>query len=168
MIVVADAGPLIYLSAVGKFELLRELYQSLVVPATVYEEVVVHGAGLPGSRELADATWIETAPHDEASLLWQLLSDELDDGEAAALWIASTRRAELVLVDDRAARIAARRLKLDVKGTLGVLIEAKVRGHISAVSPLLQGLVDAGMWIAEDVVRVVCARAGEDPPELER
>lgn len=43
MIIVADAGPLIYLSAVGKFELLRELYRSLVVPATVYEEVVVRG-----------------------------------------------------------------------------------------------------------------------------
>ncbi|MEI7894178.1 MAG: hypothetical protein WCI05_13880 [Myxococcales bacterium] len=47
MIVVADAGPLIHLSAIGQLELLRRLSPQVLVPRAVLEEVVVVGAGLP-------------------------------------------------------------------------------------------------------------------------
>ena len=167
MIIVADAGPLIHLSKIGHLHLLQELYGRIIVPAAVYEEVVVRGAGLPGSRELAGATWVEIIEHDVTLPLWRLLRDDLDAGESAALSIASARHADLVLVDDRAARIAARRLGLGVKGTLGVLIDAKAQGRIHAVSPLLRALVTSGMWMTEAVVRAVCAQAGEEPPDLD-
>lgn len=49
MIVVADSGPIIALSAVGRLDLLAALYQRIVVPQQVYDEVVVKGAGLPAA-----------------------------------------------------------------------------------------------------------------------
>ncbi len=59
MIVVADASPLIYLSALGRLDLLRVLYVRVLVPRTVFDEVVVVGQGEVGSGEVTAATWIE-------------------------------------------------------------------------------------------------------------
>ena len=58
MIVVPDAGPLIYLGGANELELLRKLYDEVVVPRVVHDEVVVAGAGLPGAREVAACRWI--------------------------------------------------------------------------------------------------------------
>jgi len=66
MIVVPDAGPLIYLAGAGHLDLLPQLYDRVVVPRVVFDEIVVAGAGLTGSREVAEAAWIhvEAAPPD--------------------------------------------------------------------------------------------------------
>jgi hypothetical protein len=65
VIIVPDAGPLIYLGGAGHLELLRTLYAEVVVPRIVVDEIVIAGAGLTGAREVAAATWIrveEVAP----------------------------------------------------------------------------------------------------------
>lgn len=49
-IVVADAGPIIALAAIGKFELLRELATDVIVPRAVFAEVVA-GAPSPGGQQ---------------------------------------------------------------------------------------------------------------------
>lgn len=59
MIVVPDAGPLIYLAGAGHLELLPQLYDRVVVPRVVLDEIVVAGAGLTGSREVAAAEWLK-------------------------------------------------------------------------------------------------------------
>ncbi len=51
MIVIPDAGPLIYLAGAGQLELLTRLYVKVVVPRVVYEEVTIAGEGLTGSAE---------------------------------------------------------------------------------------------------------------------
>ena len=45
MIVVADSSVLIYLAAIGRFDLLATLYGHIFIPNTVYDEVVNQGAG---------------------------------------------------------------------------------------------------------------------------
>ena len=52
---ISDASILIHLSAIGRFHLLMDLFQEIVIPEGVYEEVVVEGWGLPGSLETAEA-----------------------------------------------------------------------------------------------------------------
>jgi predicted nucleic acid-binding protein len=59
MIAVVDATPLIYLAAIGKFDLLRSLYGRIVIPAAVFEEVVIQGPGQWGAAETAAADWID-------------------------------------------------------------------------------------------------------------
>lgn len=56
MIVVADSSPLIYLSVLGKLELLRALYGTVLVPRAVFDEVVVAGDGVDDRAGRREAT----------------------------------------------------------------------------------------------------------------
>lgn len=85
----------------------------------------------------------------------------LDAGEAAALALARRENADLVLIDERRGRAAAKRLGLPVQGTLGVLVHAKRARAIERVEPLLHALIDVGFWISDDVVRRALEAAGE-------
>lgn len=163
MLVVADAGPLIYLSAVGQLELLRRLHDRVLVPRVVFEEVVERGAGLPGSLEVAQANWLEILSVAATDPILQTLLTTLDAGEAAALALARRENADLVLIDERRGRAAARRLGLQVQGTLGVLVRAKRAGTIEKAEPLLRALLDAGFWISDQMIRRTLEAAGEAP-----
>ena len=65
------------------------------------------------------------------------------------------------MVDDAAARACARALDIPILGTGGALILAKRRGLIPSVAAALQALRDAGFWLSEDVMRLLCRLAGE-------
>lgn len=161
MIVVADAGPIIHLSLIGRVDLLAALYGRVLVPTAVYKEVVQAGAGLPGSTELRDAPWAEVAEYSPVADLPKTLSSRLHSGEAAALRLALSRRADLVLSDDRQARTAARELGLQVIGTLGVLVEAKRQNQSLELAPLLLDLKTRGVWLSNDLIGAVLQRVGE-------
>jgi predicted nucleic acid-binding protein len=161
VIIVADAGPLIYLSEVGALHLLRDLYGSVLIPRAVYDEVVVRGHGEPGSAEVASSSFIQVSDSPLASPLRMSLLMELDAGEAAAITLAVEQRADLVLVDERKGRAVAQRLGLRVRGTLGVLVEAKRRGHVGLVEPILARLVGAGFRISTTVRDEILRSAGE-------
>ena len=59
MIVVVDSTPLIYLGAIGRFDLLRSLYGRILIPFAVFDEVVNQGEGRWGARETAAADWVD-------------------------------------------------------------------------------------------------------------
>jgi predicted nucleic acid-binding protein len=90
------------------------------------------------------------------------LRDELDRGEAETLALAVALRADLVLLDEKARRLAARRLGLRVAGVLGILLEAKASGLIPAVDPPVSALRQrAGFYISQEVYLHVLRLAGE-------
>lgn len=159
MIVVPDAGPLIYLGGAGQLELLARLFVGVVVPAIVFDEVVVAGVGLTGAAEVAAAGWIRVVDAEpEQSLL-----DRLDRGEAAAIPLAQRLSATL-LVDDSAARTVAVARGLVVVGTLGVLLRGKANGLVDQVLPIMTRMEGLGMFIANDLRREVLRLAAENDP----
>lgn len=161
MIVVSDASPIIGLAAVDQLDLLRELYGEILVPTAVHEEVAAGEPEAPGTRELRDAAWIRTRHLDNTALV-QALMLELDRGEAEAIALAVETDADLLLVDERRARIVASRFGCSVLGVLGVLIEAKQRELLSAVKPVLEALEErAGFRISEALRTRVLEVAGE-------
>jgi uncharacterized protein len=159
--VIADAGPLIHLSLIGKIDLLPTLYGRIVIPDLVYQEVVTAGEGLAGSREVREADWIEVVEHDPRADLFRLLRGQLDPGEAAAIWLATDRKAELILSDDRPARLAAERLGFRIQGSLGILSEAKHRGLLPALAPLLYELLEKGVWLSNELIQKILGESGE-------
>ena len=158
MIVVPDAGPLIYLAGAGQLDLLRRLFARVVVPRVVHDEVVVAGAGLLGSAEVAAAVWIEIMEVAPDSALLHLL----DAGEASAIPLAQRLGATL-LCDDADARAIARQRGLLVIGTLGVLLKAKRAGALELVAPVVATMTQAGMFVSAPLLSQILAAAGETP-----
>jgi uncharacterized protein len=165
-VIVADSGPIIHLSRVGLLDVLPALYGTIVVPSAVFREVVHDGAGQAGSVELAGAKWAEIVDHDDQDPLFLGFLRILQIGESAAISIAYARRAQLVLVDDNHARMSAKSLGLAVKGTLGLLVLAKQRGHIATVLPKIRELRSQHVWISAEVVRRALREAGEDESDV--
>jgi hypothetical protein len=46
-LVISNSSPLVYLAALGDFELLRKLFVEIAIPPAVFDEVVVRGSGFP-------------------------------------------------------------------------------------------------------------------------
>jgi predicted nucleic acid-binding protein len=118
-VVVADAGPLHYLVLIGQIDLLPRLFAAVTVPTVVRDELL--HPNTPRTVRLwatNPPTWltVATAPaHHEQAL------QRLDAGESAAIALALALRADLMLMDDRAAVAVVRTKGLAVVGTIGVL-----------------------------------------------
>jgi uncharacterized protein len=159
-IVVADATPLICLAAIGKFELLGILYGRIIIPGAVYDEVVIQGAGRPGAAETAGAAWVDRQVIKDAAKAASLQT-YLDSGESEAIILAEELHADLVIIDESAARheVAARGIAFI--GTVGVLMQAKHRGLIPALKPELDRLRACGFHLTDRVYRACLAANGE-------
>ena len=161
MIIVSDTSPLINLAAVGHLDLLRQLYQHVIIPQAIYDEIFLAGTGQPGAAEVKAASWIETRRLQDQALVKVLLL-ELDHGEAEALALAVELKADLLLMDERKGRTIAARLGFAYIGLLGILVEAKQQGAINAVQPILDDLIaKAGFWISADLYRRVLQAVAE-------
>ena len=82
--------------------------------------------------------------------------------EAEVLALAVEVPADLVLFDERIARRVAARFGLRFVGLLGVLVEAKTKGLVLQILPILDQLLSqAGFWIAPQLYADVLHAAGE-------
>lgn len=160
MIVVANAGPLIALAQIGHFNLLRSLYGELRIPLAVRDEVVASGRGRPGGVEVSAAAWIHIVGVRDTTAV-QLLRERLDAGESEAIVLAIELEADLLLIDEARGRRVAEARGLNKTGTVGMLVVAKKRGLISAVTPLLDELRAAGFRMSEELYQTGRALAGE-------
>lgn len=88
-------------------------------------------------------------------------SGGVDLGEAAVFALAKENEAQLVIIDDWDARQHARRIGLPVKGTVGVLLEAKGKGLIDAIKPLLDELLANGAHLGTSLINEALRQAGE-------
>ncbi|MEY4547120.1 MAG: hypothetical protein RL685_3315, partial [Pseudomonadota bacterium] len=120
MIVVADTTPLLYLSRIGRLELLQALYDQIFVPVTVWQEAVAARPDADGVQALRSASWIMISDQAERAGIDASLEATRDPGEAAAILLAELLGADLLLVDERKGRALARQRGLEVRGTLGV------------------------------------------------
>jgi len=164
MLVVSDTSPITNLAAVGHLDLLQVLYTQITIPKEVRDELVLGGFGNnPGAHEVQSESWFVVADVDpQAQSQLAQAYPALDVGEVAALALAVERSADLVLLDDQAARRAAHALHLSYIGVVGILLEAKARGVVAVVKPLLDDLrARAGFHLAEAVYHDALRYANE-------
>ncbi|MBW2091123.1 MAG: DUF3368 domain-containing protein [Deltaproteobacteria bacterium] len=163
MFVVANSSVLIALCRIRMLELLHQRYpEGVFIPKAVWREVVEGGKGQPGANEVSSSTWIKVKEVEDRKLV-SLLGMELDQGEAEAIVLASEQEADLILLDEKAARRVAKRLGLAVLGTVGVLIYAKRAGFIGSLKEQLDALQEEGNFrIASDVYNEALRVVSED------
>jgi len=161
VIVISNTSPLINLAVIGKLDLLRQLYGTIVIPQAVHYEIAVIGAGQPGADQVERLDWIETVRVAGRAMVASLRL-EVDEGEAEAIALASELEADLLLLDERRGRVVASRLGLKFVGLLGVLVEAKQRGFVSTIRPIMDDLIkNAGFWIRQELYDRVLQVADE-------
>lgn len=146
---VVNATPLISLALLDRLPLLKQMFEEVIVPLAVYEEVVVQGAGKSGAEALAAAEWLIVTSVDAPVSIEPLLLG-LDAGELEVLLLAQQIRPDWVIIDERLARNVAFALGLPVKGTLGILLAAVLAGLLSKQDALedLNKLVERGIRVA--------------------
>ncbi len=134
MIAVADASPLCYLVLIGEIDLLPKLFVHVAVPHAVIAELL-HEDAPEEVRKWASnlPAWISTGV--TADVVSGGL-EKLQAGERGAIILAESIKADLILLDEKAARRVAAERGLRVTGILGVLGEAATRGFVDFVSAI--------------------------------
>lgn len=161
MILVLDASPLIALARIGSLGVLRQLADQIAIPDAVYVETVSQAPGRPGSIELAQADWITRQPvHDQAHV--KRLRNRVGLGEAEAIVLAQEIRADAVVLDDATARHLAEQEGCRVVGLLGLLVEGKRRGLLSAVKPLLDAIRQRGFFVGDELYTTILRQVAEE------
>ncbi len=128
MIAVLDASPLCYLVLIGEIDLLPQLFSRVVVPQAVILEL---------RHEDAPAVvrnWASNLPIwifvDETPDTFSADMEKLQDDERAAILLAELIQADIIIIDEKAARLIAGRRGLSVTGVLGVIGEAATLGLV--------------------------------------
>ncbi len=164
---VANSSVLIALSTMGWLSLLQQRFpDGVLIPDALWREVVETGRGRPGTVEVREARWIQRRAVQDRDTV-QLLSTELDAGEAEAIALARQEQADVVLLDEKEARRVARRLGMRVLRTVGLLIWARKQGLIPNLREALQVLQEQGGFrLSREIYRAALREVGEaDLPE---
>lgn len=154
--IISNASPLIALSNIGQLELLNKLFQKVIIPKAVYQEVVDEGRDRPGTVEVKKAVnkWIEVKEVknlDEVKTLRALL----DYGEAEVIVLAQEIKADLLILDNKEPRIFAKHLGFSLIGTIGVLILAYEKGFLKNPIEKIFELREKGFYISDRLLREI-------------
>lgn len=147
---VFDTSPICYLLLIGEIELLPALYDRLLVPRAVAVELSHPEAPLVLKSWMADPPgWLEIHP-----IHPRLSSDlgHLQLGEHEAILLAEEVGADQVVLDDLAAREAARRRGLGVTGLIGILDQAAEKSLVD-LSGAVERLRKTSFHVAPNLLK---------------
>ncbi len=157
MILVADCSALIALSVCESLVLLEELFDTVVVPETVY-----HEATRPDKKEAQALKLFLQGKVRHVDLQGYVFLDAFADaGETEAMLLYKQISADKLLIDDRRGRKVAKINHISTIGSLGVLLAAKEKGLVAEVSPLLRKLESSDIYLSQQVIATVLQLAGE-------
>ena len=148
MIIICDSSPLITLSIIDRLALLDSLFKEVLVPISVFNEATVQEK--PESQrieEWAQGKIVATTNKD----LMQSFSLLLNAGESEAMALYFEMKADFLLIDEKKGRKIAVYNKINVVGSLGILLLAKQKGLITLVKPFLDKLQQSYIRISNEL-----------------
>ena len=166
--VISNTSPLIYLSKIGRLELLHYIFDTVYVPNTVVTEIL---RGKELSYGFASAIEVEDAMENGWIKVIELEADEDDVAEkysrdpgihpGEAVVLAIGQNFDLLLLDDLGARTFAKALGFDIIGTIGVILQAYDSELISFAEfeECLDDLEYYDFWIHPHLKRRIIAEA---------
>jgi predicted nucleic acid-binding protein len=146
-IVIADTTCFILLDKISELNLLKLLFGSVVTTTVIALEF---GGTLP--------EWVRIK--EVKDVVFQATLD-VDRGEASAIALAIESLPSLIVLDDDKARKKARKLQLNVTGTLGLFLKAKREGIIPDVRSMLNKVQETNFHYSENVFNEILKLAGE-------
>src|SRR6056297_1347560 len=121
-IIISDTSCLIALSRIEKLDLLKDLYQEIIITNDVYQEF---GGSLPD--------WIIiTEVKDKQKQ--KDIEERLDKGEASSIALALEIGNTTMIIDEVKGRKIAQSFNNDIIGTIGIILLANKKGLIPDVT----------------------------------
>ena len=138
MIVISDSSALISLLSVEKLDILGKLFETVMIPEAVYNEVFNKKVS---NLDLKKTKFLQIEKVTDRKMV-KLLKMQLGYGESEVIALALEKGIDRVIIDDKQARKVADKLGLKVIGTLGILILAKEKQVIKEVRPLVLSMME--------------------------
>lgn len=149
MIVVADTSAICYLLILDYLNILPELYNSIVIPEAVAEELsATESPSVVRNWIIQPPNWLTIYPVDTSEGLGL---EKIHQGEQESILLAENLNAELIILDDKAARRIAVERGLAVIGLLGVLKDAS-RADLLDLPTAFKRLQETGFWVAPSLL----------------
>jgi predicted nucleic acid-binding protein len=159
-LVVSDASPLRYLVVLDHQELLPQLFETIIVPPVVAEELAhPHSPSLVRDWILHPPPWLKIDPRPVPPG-----PPTLDPGEAQAISLALQLQADVILIDERHARAEAIRLGLRPLGVVGIFKQAADRGLVDFRAEVARLLSTTNFRIAPSVLAALFQRSPDRSP----
>ncbi len=161
MPIVSNTSPIGNFAVIGQLSLMQQIYPKIIIPPTVYAELMRLTTIQTDITALLTTGWLEIQPIADLILL-QTLNAQLDPGEAEAIALAIETKADRLLIDERLGRSIATKYGLKIRGLLGILVNAKTSGLIPALKPILDTLINqAGFRVSQMLYERTLQDAGE-------
>jgi predicted nucleic acid-binding protein len=152
VIAIADAGPVIHLSWVSLLPILDSQFEKVILPSAVHEELFRPPAGTRGIAAIRRQIEVGALVVYDGQMTVSISSPlGLGAGETEAISLALQLRG-VFLTDDADARTEAEARGIPTIGTLGLLINARTRGDIAAMHPVLMQLRSQGFWLSQRLI----------------
>jgi uncharacterized protein len=158
--VIVNSTPIIALASIGKTSLFKELYGKIHIPEAVRNEIIVKSGSKAQIAIESSQDWIivKSIQNIEAKRFFKV---QLHDGEVEVMILGRELEAEMLIIDDYTARKYAKYLGFKVTGTLGIILKSKEKGFIECVKPLVDELIDNGIYIEDELYQNILRIARE-------
>lgn len=157
MIIICDSSALIALASCQSLSLLEKLFDKVYITKWVYDEICQ--IGKPFYSELksyfSDKIY-EFYLNEKDDIL-----SKLDIGEASAILLYQTLKADYLLIDEKKGRAICQQLNVNIVGSLGILLLAKQQGLIDELKPLIVQLENSPVFFDKKLLQKVLELAGE-------
>jgi len=161
MRVVSNTSPVSSLAIIGRLDLLKQRYGRVSIPSAVARELsaLSHPDGKARVMAALKQGWlvVEKPPAYSPALPFPL-----DAGETEAIALAVSIQADVLLMDEKRGREAARRNGLAVGGVLGELLHARQAGLLPSVRGEIDRLrAEAGFFVDAEIEKFILSQVGE-------
>ncbi len=157
--IITNTSPIYYLYQLNHLSLLSTLYENVTTTSEVMQELKEGadiGLAVPSAIETGFIKIVDVA----IPSFLQLIPD-LGPGESSVTGLALQEGDCTVILDDKLARQVALSNKINVTGTLGVLLLAKQQGLLTNVSSIVETLIQYGFFCSTPVKAEIKRLAGE-------
>lgn len=149
--IVLDASPIITLGKVGRLHLIRDCFRMALIPTAVWREIMRKPDSLEASslRHAIEKKWVRV---EETEVNAFFSTDRLGSGEKEALSLARDKNVTAIL-DDDLARTYARELRIQVHGTLFIILVAFSKNIVDEIEAIgiVDRMIDEGFFLSTKV-----------------
>ncbi len=159
--IVADSTPLIHLSKIGKLEILKQVFNQIIIPEAVYNEAVVKGKekSIISANIIDSQKWIIKKNLNENQRLESknlLKNANIGSGEAEAIILAKSDKLGLI-IDDSVGIKVAESFGIETFWTTSVILKAVSKNILTKqkAKEIIENLVKSGLRLKAETLILI-------------